>query len=149
MSSASNTGFPSNPFSSSMIENSTPIEVASAQPQGSTTQGTGLGMLVLPKGETVTILPSAPSTPQVVTPASEEQVAQVFSPNSVRVIPPAGANQARQNSQTQEGLSFDGAVISEIKALRSEWRQNPQKQEEDDSGKKKKFKNRRTKKNDP
>ena len=144
--STSNTGFP-NPSFPIYSENNAPAEIAGSQPQGASSQGTGLGMLVLPKGEVVTILPSAPSSPQIVTPASGELASQAFASINARVILPMHILQPRNS------LSFDGAIINEIKALRAEWREKkkPFDEEEDAESKKKKnkFKSGKSKKGSP
>lgn len=136
--STSSTGFPDKPVTSCVEQ-----KLALSQQQGA-----GFGILVLPKGESVTLIPSAPATAQVVTPASEEQVAQVFAPQSVRVIP-AVANEARAFQQSKNGISLDDAVIQEIKTLQAEWRNRPIADDGADANKKKKKRFSSQKKNDP
>src|SRR5205807_5110053 len=104
--STSNTSF-QNPSFHIYSENNAPAEIAGSQPQGTSSQGTGLGMLVLPKGEVVTILPTAASSPQVVTPATEELVNQAVVPSNIRVIPPI------PHRPPEHSISFDGAIINE------------------------------------
>lgn len=139
----SNTSF-THPNFQVYSESNAPTEIAGSQPQGASSQGTGLGVLVLPKGEVMTILPSAPSLQPIVMPASSELANQAFAPTNVRIIPPVIVQQPK------DSLSFDGAIVNEIKTLKAEWReQSRQFQENEDAEsrkKKKKYKPSKSKK---
>jgi hypothetical protein len=88
-------------------------------------QGHGLGVLVLPDGETLTLLPQASDLSETVTPAVEESMNQSYSlPSSrlVRFVVP----------REEKTLSLDKAVINDIKAMRSEWHEREKNQDESD-----------------
>jgi hypothetical protein len=100
-------------------------------------QGHGLGVLVLPDGETLTLLPQANDLSEIVTPAVEESMNQSFSlPSSrlVRFIVP----------REEKVLTFDKAIVSDIKTMRSEWyERRSRNEEEDDQAQQRKKKNKK------